>query len=409
MSSELKPPIILFGNTRSGATIVQQLMAVHPDIVKWYEPNAIWLYADPGRGHDEFDESDATDRGKRYIRKQFLKFQKQHGNGIVMEKTPQNILRIPYVRAIFPEATFLFIVRNPFSFINSVELKWQRTVTARGIVRRLKDTPINQLHHWGRRLMVQQINKRVLRRKYLSIWGPRYKGIQQDLKTQDLLTVIAKQWSVCSRKAEKDLALLGNGRILRLKYEDFVENPISDLERICSHCGLEMTNDMVKAAKEWVKADRQDKWRRFDPRDLARILPEISGEMQRHGYEIPPEIAQIIGNETRTAKSSTAVTPTETVRKPRAFTIGSTMSFHHLQPPSKALVDTRKSLRATPEILCTLGPASLDRRTIQRLEQSGATLFRINLSHTKLADLPRIIRTIREATPVPICLDTEGA
>jgi ATP sulfurylase len=51
----------------------------------------------------------------------------------------------------------------------------------------------------------------------------------------------------------------------------------------------------------------------------------------------------------------------------------------------------------------------LDRRTIQRLEQSGATLFRINLSHTKLAELPQMIETIREATAVPICLDTEGA
>ncbi len=63
----------------------------------------------------------------------------------------------------------------------------------------------------------------------------------------------------------------------------------------------------------------------------------------------------------------------------------------------------------TPAILCTLGPASLERQTIQRLEQSGASLFRINLSHTKVADLPRVIQTIREATDVPICLDSEGA
>ena len=61
------------------------------------------------------------------------------------------------------------------------------------------------------------------------------------------------------------------------------------------------------------------------------------------------------------------------------------------------------------EILCTLGPASLDPRVISRLEQSGATLFRINLSHTKVRDLPRLISEIREATDVPICLDTEGA
>jgi hypothetical protein len=296
MLSELKPPIFIFGNTRSGTTIVQKVMATHPGIVGWYEPNALWLYADSGRIHDEFDERDATSRVKQYIRHRFLKYQKQHGNCVVVEKTPQNILRIPYVRAVFPEAAFLYIVRNPFSFISSVEIKWQRPVTGGGIVRRLKDMPLSQLHHWVRRYLVQQFNKRVLRRKYLSIWGPRYKGIQDDLKTHDLLTVIARQWAIPSMKAEKDMATFDNGQILRLKYEDFVDHPISDLERICAHCGLEMSSDMVNATKEMVKSDRKIKWQRFDPRDLAKIIPEIRGEMQRHDYEIPPEITQSIEN-----------------------------------------------------------------------------------------------------------------
>jgi len=296
MSSELKPPIILFGNTRSGTSIVQKVMSTHPDIVGWYEPSELWLYADPGRPHDEFDESDATDKVKRYIRKQFLKYQQRNGNCVVLEKTPKNILKIPYVRAIFPEATFLYIVRNPFSFISSVEFKWQRPVTRRGIIRRLQSTPLNQLHHHVGNYIVQQYNKRILRRKYLSIWGPRYKGIQEDLKTQDLLTVIARQWAICSKKAEEDLALFDNGQVLRLRYEDFVEDPIYHLERICSHCGFEMTNHIVSAANELVKSDRQLKWHRFNPRDLARILPEIGDEMERHGYEIPKDIAQAIGN-----------------------------------------------------------------------------------------------------------------
>lgn len=292
MSRELKPPIIIFSNNRSGSTIVQKIMALHPDIVQWYEPRSLWLCADPGRRHDEFDAKDATDKVKRYIRNQFLKYQKQYGDCVVLEKTPANILKIPYVRAIFPEATYLFVVRNPFSFISSVELKWQRPLSSKGILRRLKSTPVTQLHYYAGRLISQQFYKRILRRKYMSIWGPQYKGIEQDLKNHDLLTVIARQWSVCSKKAEKDLALFGNGRVLRLKYEEFVENPISDVERICAHCGLVMTTQMAKAAKEQVKSDRQDKWRRFDPIDLARILPEIEDEMQRHGYEIPEEIAR---------------------------------------------------------------------------------------------------------------------
>lgn len=61
------------------------------------------------------------------------------------------------------------------------------------------------------------------------------------------------------------------------------------------------------------------------------------------------------------------------------------------------------------EILCTLGPASLNDRVLARLEELGVNLFRINLSHTKLQDLPRVIDYIRSRTSVPICLDTEGA
>lgn len=61
------------------------------------------------------------------------------------------------------------------------------------------------------------------------------------------------------------------------------------------------------------------------------------------------------------------------------------------------------------EILCTLGPASWDDRTLAQLEELGATLFRINLSHTRLDDLEGIIQSIQRRTKIPLCLDTEGA
>jgi hypothetical protein len=294
MSGDLKPPIILFGNFRSGTTMLQKVISTHPDVVPLYEPVGLWLYADPGRSHDEFEENDATDKVKRYIRNQFLKYQEQNGNRIVAEKTPHNILRIPYVRAIFPEAHFLYIVRNPLSFVSSVELKWQRPAGGKRIIRRMKSTPVTQLHHYLTRFINQQWNNRILRRKYLSIWGPRYKGIQEDLKTEDLLTVIARQWSRSSEKAERDLALFEDGQVLRLRYEDFVQNPLSHLERICAHCGLQITDDMAKTVKEMVKTDRNLKWQRFNPEDLARIMPELCDEMERHGYEIPSQIAQAI-------------------------------------------------------------------------------------------------------------------
>lgn len=294
MTSELRPPIILLGNTRSGTTIVQRVVATHPDVVGWYEPRTLWLYADPGRPHDVFDERDATERVKRYIRGQFLKYQRRHGNCIVLEKTPANIFKIPYVRAILPEATWLYIVRDPFAFISSVELKWQSSATTKGLRRRLEHTPVTQLHYHAARLLRDQFTRRVLRQQYLKVWGPRYEGIHDDLKRCDLLTVIARQWAEGSRRAERDLASFPGGSVLRLRYEDFVMDPVADLERICAHCGLQMTDAMMRAARAWVKPDRLDKWRRFDPRELARILPEIREEMQRHGYPVPVEVTQAV-------------------------------------------------------------------------------------------------------------------
>ena len=63
----------------------------------------------------------------------------------------------------------------------------------------------------------------------------------------------------------------------------------------------------------------------------------------------------------------------------------------------------------TKKILCTLGPASMNEQTIIRLADLGVSLFRINLSHTKIEDIPEIITYVKKMTKIPLCLDTEGA
>ena len=60
-------------------------------------------------------------------------------------------------------------------------------------------------------------------------------------------------------------------------------------------------------------------------------------------------------------------------------------------------------------VLCTLGPASLNRNVIERLESRGVDLFRINLSHTPLPKVAECIDIIQSFSSVPVCLDTEGA
>lgn len=287
----LKRPIILIGNVRSGTKLVHNLVTLHPDIVKWHEPRTIWMYADPGRHHDEFDESDATENVVRYLHQRFLKYQRQHGNRRIMEKTPSNVLRIPYVNTIFPEAKIVYIVRNPFSYISSSELKWQHTISLKGLIKRTRETPTLQIPYYTGKLFRDYLDKYILKKKYVSVWGPRYRGIGEDIKNLDILDVIARQWTRCSMKAEADLAKLENERVFRLRYEDFVVDPVTYLERICVHCGLQLTSDMARTTKEIVDPNRQDKWHRFEAESLINLLPELKAEMQRHGYSVPDHLS----------------------------------------------------------------------------------------------------------------------
>jgi pyruvate kinase len=61
------------------------------------------------------------------------------------------------------------------------------------------------------------------------------------------------------------------------------------------------------------------------------------------------------------------------------------------------------------QILCTLGPASMDPEVIKALDEKGVDLFRLNLSHTPLAKLEASIRFVQANTNKPLCLDTDGA
>jgi len=61
------------------------------------------------------------------------------------------------------------------------------------------------------------------------------------------------------------------------------------------------------------------------------------------------------------------------------------------------------------EILCTIGPASLNESVLRRLNELPVTLLRINMSHAKLSELPEVIKFIKTNTNIPVCLDSEGS
>ena len=60
-------------------------------------------------------------------------------------------------------------------------------------------------------------------------------------------------------------------------------------------------------------------------------------------------------------------------------------------------------------LFITLGPSSLKKDFLKSLKSKYVKLLRINLSHTDINDLPKIVKYIRKYSKIDICFDTEGA
>ena len=65
-------------------------------------------------------------------------------------------------------------------------------------------------------------------------------------------------------------------------------------------------------------------------------------------------------------------------------------------------------MKKKAEILCTLGPSTLNKKFLNFINKKAA-LVRINMSHVAAKDLKKLIIFIRKYCSVPICVDTEGA
>ena len=61
------------------------------------------------------------------------------------------------------------------------------------------------------------------------------------------------------------------------------------------------------------------------------------------------------------------------------------------------------------KIICTLGPSSFKSNILNKFKKLGVNIFRINISHTRIKDLPKLIMFLKKNKIKNICIDTEGA
>ncbi|MBT6937934.1 MAG: sulfate adenylyltransferase [Candidatus Marinimicrobia bacterium] len=61
------------------------------------------------------------------------------------------------------------------------------------------------------------------------------------------------------------------------------------------------------------------------------------------------------------------------------------------------------------KIIVTLGPSSLTKQVVKKMDILGVDIFRINLSHVEINEFEKTIKMVKEWTDKPVCPDSEGA
>ncbi|MFH0911148.1 MAG: sulfotransferase [Planctomycetota bacterium] len=252
----LDRPIFILGCSRGGTSLFADVFGRHRDLANWSEAAQVLHldYYDPRRD-DLRTEEDATEEEAVRLRCFFGGYRALLGRKRFVNKHPQNSLRIRYLRAIFPDAVFLHMIRDG------------RAVVASHCERMRKDA---------------------FRRAFPLGNFPRPER-WQDLLALPLPVQFAHQWVDVTRYVKGTLAALyPPERILEVRYEEFCARPREVLRAADRFAGLDPDRRRSEEIPEAFPS-QNFKWKGLLSAKEIREVEGILGEsMRTWGYPESP-------------------------------------------------------------------------------------------------------------------------
>ena len=300
------PIVMIIGTPRSGTSLLGRLLDLHPRVATWVEPYYIWDHHFRESPHDQMSEDDTTDNVRLWIRRQFIQYRKAFKTDLVVDKSPRNCLKIPFVNAIFPEARYIVLFRDGRDAILSIRKQWKdkskifaKTDTGyqwkkqfRVFSRRMSMRPlwryriqslffeIGPPRYWPKKYFLNQI-----RWEGRFGWGPRFKGWQELIDQVSTLEFSAHQWVHCARGIIENASLLPEDRVFTLKYEDLIINPEESLKNLFSFLNMDFPALFMETIPE-IWSGNSNKWQQsFSSKDLKLIGTIIGKTLIDFGYE----------------------------------------------------------------------------------------------------------------------------
>jgi hypothetical protein len=269
---QLEKPIFIVAAPRSGSTLLFETLAATPGFNS-FGGEAHWLIEDhpalrpgaPGLDSNRLTAAEATAEIGAGIRQSaFSRLQGPQGcppaeGAPLLEKTPKNALRIPFLKQVFPDARFIFLWRDPRENLSSIMEAWR----AGGWI------TYRALPGWD------------------GPWSLLLPPGWQALRGAPLEAVAAWQWQRTNQIALDDLEQLPRDDWTSVNYGDFLADPEATTRRLCGFAGVPFdallrarTASQLPLSRHTHTAPAPDKWRRNEDA-ILRVLPSLDACWQR--------------------------------------------------------------------------------------------------------------------------------
>lgn len=291
--------VFIIGSPRSGTTILGETIGKHPNVANWYEPYFIMYYHIGNREDDVLEKWDATETVKSFIAREFRIYRRRSNALVVLDKTPGNVFRVPFVKSIFPRAKWIHVLRDGRAVTASINHEWNKR---REIIKK------RRLRNWlgvaAEMLSLQPYMRNKLQavwfeskhrnwfgpdrllnkskwQGYLG-WGPRYAGWKSDFEQHGVLKFNALQWVQTLEAAQANRPHIDLDCWLEVRYEDIVRNPAPQMRSIYDFLGVPL-----RPESDWVDLNAKSlgKWRSyFSPGQLDEIMSVAGPMLEKLGY-----------------------------------------------------------------------------------------------------------------------------
>ncbi len=279
-------PVVLFGAPRSGTQMYRDMICSHPEIATWpyNEMTYMWRYGNRSYPTDEIPVELLTPKIAEYIRGTFIKLSQKTGSPIIVDKTCHNCLRPEYVRAVLPEAKYIYLIRHAMDVVPSTIKRSESRPPGREYARVLS-VPPGDLPYYVTKAVWNHGGVFLPGERRVRMWGPKFKGMEELAATKSMPELYAHQWLRHIELTDEFLASDDfDSPLLRVRYEEITKDPSHALEEVYDYLGVDTPAAIVE---EWIgKANYRA------PGDGARHLGEhesavaeiVSAKNAEHGY-----------------------------------------------------------------------------------------------------------------------------